>query len=285
MPNFASSDGVSLYEKVWPASAPKAVAILVHGYGEHIERYAHVAAALNAAGFHARGYDQRGHGQSGGTRGFCMHFSEYLDDLKLVIARATKEWPGLPVFLVAHSFGGLVSCKYLLRDASGITGLVLSSPYFKLKLEVPAIKVMAGKIMSKIIPKLSLPSGLKGADVSRDPDIASLYDRDPLNNKNATARWFTETSSAQEEVAARASEIKLPALVMHGAADKIADPAQTDSIFRKLGSADKQLKMYEGQFHEIFNEPAEDRKKTLNDVTEWLTAHAAEAGKLRARGA
>lgn len=286
MPNFAASDGTSLYEHVWPASGEAlGVAVLVHGYGEHIERYDHVATALNAAGFHVRGYDQRGHGQSGGNRGVCLSFNEYLDDLKLVIERARKDWPKGPLFLVGHSFGGLVTCKYLLRDSSGIAGYVLSSPYFRLAMKVPAPKVWAGKLMSVILPKLALPSGLKGEDMSHDPAIVAGYDTDKLSHKVAASRWFTETSAAQEEVALRAGELKLPTLFMHGASDRVADPKQTEAVFAKLGASDKTLKLLTGQLHEIFNELAEDRKKTLDEVSQWLRSHASQAGKLHAQGA
>jgi len=287
MSALTSKDGIALYEKVWPSpEAPKGTVLIVHGYGEHITRYDHVAVALGAAGWAARGYDQRGHGQSGGLRGHCTRFSDYLDDLSLVLARARQSLPDKPLFILGHSFGALVSTRYAFDKGAELDGLVVTSPYWKLKLDVPKIKIVAGKLMSAIYPTLGLPSGLKGADVSHDPEMIALYDRDPLNNKNATARWFTESTAAQEEVAARAGDLKIPCLVMHGGGDKIADPAQTELVFARIGSADKQLKIYPGQYHEILNEVAADRAKTIADVVAWLTSHAAAAatGKLRAGG-
>jgi alpha-beta hydrolase superfamily lysophospholipase len=131
-------------------------------------------------------------------------------------------------------------------------------------------------------------SGFKGVDVSRDPEIAAAYDRDPLNNKNATARWFTETSAVQDTLMARAPEWKLPTLFLVGAADKIADPQRAEEVFGRLGQPDKidkTLRMLTGQFHEVFNEPAAEREKTLAELTGWLDARCAQAGKLRAEGA
>jgi alpha-beta hydrolase superfamily lysophospholipase len=258
--------------------------VIVHGYGEHIRRYDESARALTAAGWAVRGIDLRGHGESAGTRGFIRRFDEYLDDVALVIARA-RETKG-PLFLLGHSMGGLISTHVALQKKAALDGLILSSPFFRLKLPVPAVKVYAGKFFSSVLPTLALPMGLKGADVTRDAELAALYDRDPLNLKKATSRWFTETSTAQEQALARGGDLALPCLFMHGGADKVADPRATEELFATVASKDKTLKIYEGQFHEIFNEPPADRVKTFADVVAWLDAHAraAQGEKLHAQG-
>ncbi|HEY2748618.1 MAG TPA: alpha/beta hydrolase [Polyangia bacterium] len=286
MSYFQSRDGTQLHEQTWPAAGkPLASVVIVHGYGEHIARYDEVGRALAAAGFSARGLDLRGHGQSSGVRGFCNRFDEYLDDVDAIVARARGE--NLPIFILAHSFGALVAPFYALAHPSTLAGLVLTSPYWKLALAVPPLKIFAGRMMSRIYPKLALPSGLKGADVCRDAELAALYDRDPLNNKNATARWFTESSAAQEAIALRAAELTLPVLVIPGEADKIADATQARLVFERMGSKDKTLRMLPGQYHEVLNEPKATRDKTVAEIVEWLRAHAAKAesvtgGKLRA---
>jgi alpha-beta hydrolase superfamily lysophospholipase len=193
------------------------------------------------------------------------------------------------VFILAHSFGALVAPHYVLKY-DGIAGLVLTSPYWNLAMAVPPAKVLAGKIASRIAPKLALPSGLKGQDVTRDPEIAAIYDKDPLNNKSATARWFTEASTAQEELVARAGDLTLPILLIAGEADRIAAAPQARVVFDRLGSRDKTLRMLTGQFHEVLNEPPADREKTVAEIVEWLRTHAAsaqrgEAGKLHVSGA
>jgi alpha-beta hydrolase superfamily lysophospholipase len=275
MSTFPSRDGTVLHELSWPADSPRAGVALIHGYGEHIARYDHVGKALAARGFTVRGIDFRGHGQSAGARGHIHRFDEYLDDLAGLLQRCAER----PLFLVAHSMGALVAAEYLLRRGSDpLAGVVLSSPYFALRLKVSPIKIAAGKLFSHLVPRLGLPTGLKGADVTRDPELARIYDVDPLNNKNATARWFTEATAAQEHVAAHASEIRVPILVMQGADDRVADPAFSRQVYEKLGSADKSLSWLEGQYHEVFNEPAETRKANLDVLANWLTARAASAG-------
>jgi alpha-beta hydrolase superfamily lysophospholipase len=282
MTTFAAGDGTSLSEQLWaPDGAPRGTVVIVHGYGEHIARYDHVGRALAKAGFAARGADLRGHGKSAGKRGLILRFAEYLDDTAVLIARA-REATGGPLYLLGHSLGGLIATHVALRGAPKLDGLIVSSPFYALALKVPAIKIFVGKIASTLVPGLALPTGLKGADVSRDPEVAAEYDRDPLNNKNATARWFTETQAAQEQAFARASELKLPTFFMVGGGDHVADPKRAEEVFARVGAADKTIKVYEGQFHEIFNEPAADRERTLTDLCAWLLAHAG-AEKLHAQ--
>jgi len=283
---FQSRDGTQLHERVWPAEGKaQATVVIVHGYGEHIGRYDETARKLAEAGFNVRGLDLRGHGQSGGVRGFCRHFDEYLEDVDAAVARARPE--GLPVYLLGHSFGGLIAPHYAMRHGDGLSGLLLTSPFWKLALAVPAAKVWAGKVASRLLPKLSLPSGLRGTDVSRDPEIAAAYDRDPLNNRNATARWFTEAAAAQETLLVRAPQLTLPLLLIAGEADRVAAAPQARVVFERIGSQDKTLHMLPGQYHEVLNEPRADRDKTVAEIVVWLRAHATVAanvdgGKLRA---
>ena len=286
MSYFQSRDGTQLHEQTWPAQGTaQASVVIVHGYGEHIGRYDETGRALAAAGFSVRGLDLRGHGQSGGVRGYCNRFDEYLDDVDAIVARARGE--ALPLFLLGHSFGGLVTPFYVLHHATAVAGMVLTSPYWKLALQQPAAKIWAGKVASFIAPKLALPSGLKGADVCRDPELQAKYDADPLNNKNATARWFTESNAAQEELVVRAPELSTPTLLMVGEADKIAAAPQARVVFERLGAKDKTLRMLEGQYHEVLNEPKPTREQTVREIVEWLRARASQAsagsgGKLRA---
>jgi acylglycerol lipase len=273
MSTFASRDGTTLHELTWPAATAQGGVAIIHGYGEHIGRYDHIGKALAARGLTARGIDFRGHGQSAGGRGHIQRFDEYLDDLAALAQRCASELSGRPLFLLAHSMGALVAAEYLLKHGSDpFAGVVLSSPYFALKLKVPAIKIAAGKLFSRLVPKLALPTGLKGADVCADPELQKLYDADPLNNKNATARWFTEATAAQEHVAAHAGEIRVPILMMQGAADRVADPDAARAAFEKFASADKTLSWLEGQYHEVFNEPKETRDKNVGALCDWLMA-------------
>lgn len=284
MASIKGKDGTLLNLHHWPKKDPRGKVVVVHGYGEHGARYAELGRALNEAGYDVLGYDQRGHGESGGVRGFITSFREYLDDLDLVIGESERLAPGVPRFIVAHSLGGLVTLVHTIDRNPQHAGVVLSSPFLRVKLQVPGWKVLAGKAASRIYPKLALPSGLNGAEVTRDPELARLYDVDPLNNKNATARWYTEALDAQERIFHEASAFTLPLLLMHGEKDVVADPAASAEVFPRLGSADKTLELVTGAFHEIFNEPPADRRKIIDRAISWLGAHLPVQSGARASG-
>jgi alpha-beta hydrolase superfamily lysophospholipase len=279
----ASRPGPSLYyASAMPTGGAKAVLAVIPGYADHGARYAHVMGALAEHGIGSVAIDLRGHGRAQGPRGFCYRFDEFLDDARelrrLVDARAK----GAPKLLFGHSFGGLVASLSALDDSgpgrsaaaesSPWRGLVLSAPFFGLGLEVPRIKVLAGRVASRLYPKLGLPSGLAGKDMTHDPAKAKDYDSDPLVFKNATARWFTEATDAQRRVLASASRLSMPLYMTMGTADKVASFSAAKRFFDAAGSADKTWDPREGLFHEVLNEPS--WKDIVEDIARWVLAHA-----------
>jgi alpha-beta hydrolase superfamily lysophospholipase len=265
-------DGPPLYFHAAMPSAPlKAMLGIIHGYAEHGARYAHVMGALAEHGIGSVAIDLRGHGRAGGERGFCYRFDEYHDDARelrrLVEARAK----GAPSFLFGHSFGGLVATSFVLREASPWRGLVLSGPYFGLALEVPKVKILAGRIASRVYPKLGIPSGLSGKDCTHDEAKAREYDTDPLVFKNATARWFTEASAEQKRVLEDVRRLSMPLYVTFGTADPVASMAAAKRVFDAAGSEDKTWDPREGLFHEVLNEPS--WKEIVEPIARWILAH------------
>ena len=270
-----TGSGPSLYyASAMPTGGAKAVLAVIPGYADHGARYAHVMGALAEHGIGSVAIDLRGHGRAQGPRGFCTRFGEFLDDArelrKLVETRAAHA--GAPMLLFGHSFGGLVAALSALDDPSPWKGLVLSAPFFGLGLEVPAIKIAAGKLASRIYPKLGLPSGLEGKDMTHDPAKAKDYDADPLVFKNATARWFTETTAAQQRALASASRLTMPLYMTFGTADKVASMKAGKRFFDATGSADKTWDPREGLFHEVLNEPS--WKDIVENIARWVLAHA-----------
>jgi alpha-beta hydrolase superfamily lysophospholipase len=268
----ARSGGPALYfASAMPKDGAKAMLGIIHGYADHGARYAHVMGALAEHGIGSVAIDLRGHGRAQGPRGYCSRFDEFLDDAREL--RRLVEAKGAPAFLFGHSFGGLVSAASALDEPKPWKGLVLSAPFFGLALEVPPLKVFAGKIASRVYPKLGLPSGLEGKDLTHDPVRAKGYDDDPLVFKKATARWFTEAVAAQERTIGAASRLKMPLLVTHGTADKVASMAGAKRFFDAAGSADKTWDPREGLFHEVLNEPS--WKDIVDKIAGWVLAHAA----------
>jgi alpha-beta hydrolase superfamily lysophospholipase len=271
----ASSSGPSLYyASAMPTGGggAKAVLAVIHGYADHGARYAHVMGALAEHGIGSVAIDLRGHGRAQGSRGFCTRFDEYLDDARELRSLVDARAKGAPTLLFGHSFGGLVATLSALDSPGSLKGLVLSAPFFGLGLEVPRIKVLAGKIASRVVPKLGLPSGLAGKDMTHDPAKAKDYDADPLVFKNATARWFTEATGAQQRALASASRLTMPLYMTFGTADKVASMPMAKRFFDAAGSADKTWDPREGLFHEVLNEPS--WKDTVDNIARWTLAHA-----------
>jgi alpha-beta hydrolase superfamily lysophospholipase len=255
-----------------PAATPRAIVGVLHGYADHGARYAGVMDVWAKMGIASVAIDMRGHGRATGTRGHCSRFDEYLDDAAELARLVSDRARGAPCFLFGHSFGGLVASLSVMESPRSWRGVLLSSPYFGLALEVPKVKVLAGRVASRIAPKLALPSGLSGKDVTHDPQKAREYDEDPLVFKTATARWFTETTKAQAKAIARASSMTLPLYVLFGGADGVAKLAEGRRFYDGAGSADKTWDERANLYHEPLNEP--EWPAIAAKMGDWILAHA-----------
>ncbi len=277
---FSARDGLRLFWHTAKALNPAAHVAVIHGYAEHLGRHAEVTRALAFAGYTVHLLDCRGHGQSGGKRAHADNFDQYLSDLELFLARVKEQAQGLPVFMVGHSHGGLIAARYLLDKPEAVRGVVLSSPYFRLKLQVPALKIMAGKLMARILPSLPMRNDLKAEQLTRDVAIQNATKADPLYQQIATPGWFTASNGAQETVLRRATEFVTPFLLLFGGADPIADPAAGREFFEAATSKDKQHKQYDGLLHELFHEP--ERDLVFKDLIGWLDERAKGAARAAA---
>jgi acylglycerol lipase len=250
------------YTRHAPEGEPKGAVLVVHGYAEHSGRYDEVVEALTSRGLLAATFDLRGHGHSAGPRGHVERFGDFVrdvDDLLETLGRNEAWRRAGPPVLLGHSLGGLISFHAALADPGQVRALVLSSPYFGLALHVPAPKRAAAQALSRLRPTFSLPSGLRGRDVTRDRDRARAYDDDPLVFPNATARFFTESMAAQARALELAPSMRLPLLVLQASADKVASATASRALFDRVGSLRKEYRSCEGCYHEIFNEPGRER--------------------------
>ena len=264
--------GASLHFKSWPAPAPKAVALIAHGYAEHAGRYQHVAAALNRSGYAVYALDQWGHGKSDGARGFVPAFSVFLDGLDALLAKSKADYPDAKRFLIGHSMGGLVAANYLVERQREFAGAVLSGPSIKPVEEPSAALVFIGRILSRLAPKAGL-IGLDANLVSRDAKVVADYVADPLVYKGKiSARLGAEMIDAMNKAQEKASSLGLPLLLMHGAADGLTAPEGSKILHERAASRDKTLKIYDGFYHEIFNDPG--KEGVIADMIAWLDAHA-----------
>lgn len=275
-----STTGPALHSFIVPVAQPRAVVGVIHGYADYGARYASVMDAWAERGITSVAVDMRGHGRAEGRRGHCQRFSEYLDDAAELAAAVKAHAPGVPAVLFGHSFGGLVASSVAIaQGAPGANGgglwraLVLSSPFFGVALQVPAIKIVAGRMMSRVFPAFAQGSGLKGSQMTHDEALARAYDNDPLSFKTVTARWFTETSAAQDAAIAAAPRLRMPLYVVVGSDDSVVSVPRARAFFDAAGSTDKTWDARDGLYHEVLNEPSAGRQ-IADRLAEWILAHS-----------
>ena len=260
-----------IYYQAWlPDGEVKAVLPIVHGLGDHSGRYMNVVNHFVPLGYVVYGVDQPGHGKSDGPREFVERFEDFSDTLTAYLAMVREWQPGRPVFLLSHSIGGLIAAYYLLDHQAEFQGAVFSAPVVKVASHVSQMTVFMARTLSLLAPKAGvLP--VDPATLSRDPDVVKAYINDPLVfHGKTTARLSAEMLMALTRVSSETEKITLPFLAMQGGDDHLVDPDGAEILYNRAGSKDKTLKIYEGLYHEIFNEP--EHPQVLGDVERWLEA-------------
>jgi alpha-beta hydrolase superfamily lysophospholipase len=270
--SFKGVRNANIYFQSWlPESEPKAVLLIVHGLAEHSGRYMNVVNYFVPLGYAVYGFDHLGHGKSDGTRVCVKRFDDYTNTLKVYFDMIHRWQPAKPIFLVGHSMGGLISAVYLLDHQAELAGAVLSGAAVKVPSHITPAILLLGKMLSALIPRFGL-LGLDANGVSRDPAVVRSYVSDPLvHTGKTTARLAAEMLKAMQYVSGQATKITLPIMIAQGRADKLVDPAGAQMLYDTVGSTDKNIRIYDGLYHEVFNEPEHD--KVLRDVEEWLEAH------------
>jgi alpha-beta hydrolase superfamily lysophospholipase len=270
--SITGHDGKILFSRNYePLSEEKARLLIAHGLGEHSGRYMNVVQRLLPLGIAIRILDHRGHGQSDGIRGHVMAFDEYVSDLRVLVESARKDLPkGRKLLLLGHSMGGLIALKFAMKQPEMIDGLIVSSPGLGMKVAIPAVKGILGKLMSSLWPGLTLGNELDPTKISHDELVIKAYQADPLVHDRVSARWFTEFLASMEWVQSKASELKVPFLMQIAGDDQLVNAEASKSFFAKLTLADKTLKVYDGLYHEIYNETEKERAIVLGDLQNWL---------------
>ena len=263
--------GSGLFYRSWSAAdQARAVVLISHGLGEHSGRYEHVAAAFNAAGLHAYALDHLGHGQSPGKRAFVSRFSELTDGVAELRAHIAHEHPSMPVYLVGHSLGGLIAASTVLSAAQDYAGLLMTGPALGVPTPPPAWQVLLLRVFSAVAPGLKALE-LDANAICRDPAVVEDYVADPLvHHENIPARMVVSLFDEGARVMASAKDISMPVLLLHGAEDQLTSASASTEFVDMLASSDKQCTIYDGMYHELFNEP--EQEEILKACCEWITA-------------
>ena len=274
MDTLRTADGLALHLRHWPADAgARGQVLLVHGLGEHVGRYDHVAAALQARGWAVSGFDQRGHGRSEGARGVIARPDALLADLAAVIDTVRARHAG-PLVLLGHSMGGAVAARFVAealapRPAAWsrpVDGLVLSSPALAARLS--GFQRLQLAIGERFLPGLAQRNGIDPRGLSHDEAMVAAYTADPLVHDRISARLARFILDAGEQVRAAAPRWALPTLQMWGGADPVVDPAGSRAFAAAAPAGVLSAFEFDSMRHEIFNET--EREGVLMRLKQWL---------------
>jgi alpha-beta hydrolase superfamily lysophospholipase len=266
---FPSLDGTALRARLWYPANPRAIVVIAHGLGEHGGSYRRTVEALRSAlGVEFLAFDFRGSGRSSGERGVVRHHDELTLDLAAAFDWVTANRPNIPRFLFGHSNGGLVAIKTVLDRELGLAGLILSNPSLRLSAHVPIWKRLAGEVLLRLAPRVTLTTGLTNDQLTRDPNVIVEIAADSLRHDRISPPLYFGMSAGGPLVLARAGEILVPTLMIVGGADPIVAPESCLRFFDQLGASDKTLKFYPAMRHEPLSEIG--REEVIADLGNWI---------------
>lgn len=262
---FNGVDGTELFfQVIEPLTAPKAVVILVHGHGDHSGGLQNLSESLIKNEYIVYAFDLRGHGKSAGKRGFIRSWDEFSGDLHEFRKLVSLDQPELPLYIVGHSIGGLITLEYALGHSSGISGIVAISP--AISYEVTPFEQLGISLMGKVKPDYSINKSLRL--LRKNSELRAKYYSDRLRHNIVTPGLGHSLIQAISRVVNEAPLIKLPLLLQYGLEDKITPPTKLRHFFNLVASKDKQLEEYPLVKHRPFD--GEGREKVLGDLTRWL---------------
>ena len=266
---FDSKGGLRIFLRSWtPESAPRAVVIICHGVNSHGGQYLWPAGELVKKGHAVFALDLRGRGKSDGERFYVDDIADYVADVAGVVKIAKARHPGLPVFLLGHSAGGVVSATYTLDNQAELAGFICES--FAFQVPAPGFALAAIKGLSHFAPRLPVLK-LKNEDFTRDPVALAALNADPLiAHEIQPAATVAALVRADERLREEFPKITLPVLIMHGTADKATVCEGSQFFHDTVGSADKTLKLYKDHFHDLLADTG--KEGVMADITVWIDA-------------
>ena len=272
--NIDGGAGLKIFVRSWrPEGEARGVVAIVHGVNSHSGYYLWTAEQLVASGLAVYALDLHGRGKSEGERFYLEKIGDYLDDVNALVTLAKSREPGLPVFLLGHSAGGVISCVYTLEHQAELAGLICES--FAFRVAAPDFAVTVVKGLSHLAPHAHVLN-LKKEDFSRDPQVVEFMNSDPLTaHEVQPTKTVAELARADDRLEKEFPLITLPVLILHGTADKVTRPSGSQFFYDTAGSADKTLKLYEGHAHDLLNDL--DKEVVIADIKSWIEARLPRA--------
>jgi len=263
-----SKDGSNLMYYSWLPNKKINVAIgIIHGLGEHSNRYDDFAEYFCKKGFGVYSIDLRGHGKSEGKRGHINNFKKLIDDSEEMFINIRKENLNVPMVMFGHSLGGCIALNYLCENQSKEIDLaIISSPWLRTVLEPPKFILYIQKILVGLFPSLTLNNRLDPYDLSKDTDIVKKYIEEPLVHNKISLKMFSEVNKAIDKIENESEKINIPVLLVHGKKDNIISFKGTEKVSKKINNS--KLTLYEGLYHEPHNDL--EKNEILADYTSFI---------------
>lgn len=267
--SFIVRDGVMLQGYEWLVPKPKSAICMVHGLGEHMGRYEHIAAFFNKNDFSFYAFDLRGHGLSEGKRGHTPSLERSVNDIEEFLMYVRSENNDLALFLYGHSLGGNFVANYLLtKNTNELQGAIISSPWLRLKKQPSNIDIIVAKWVNKIFPAFSQSNRLDVNDLTNLDKVNKAYEEDNLVHDQISARMFQECQKGGLWALKNSDLLKLPVLMLHGAEDNITDPKASQEFSQNAGDL-VEYRLWQGTKHEPHNDVR--KEEILVDIKNWIT--------------
>lgn len=257
-----------------PDVDPKANFLIVHGIGEHSDRYPNLVNALVSAGISVFSFDLRGHGRSQGLRGHVNSWDEYRDDVHTMLESVRQANPQLPIFLFGHSLGSLIALDYCLAESKKpdnnlqLSGLVLSGLAVDPSGASTPGQIMMVRVLSSIWPTFSFNNKIEGNWLSAIPSVAEAYSKDPMVSNKRTTRWGAESLKTVDRLLSQVQHLPVSLLLFHGGKDPICSASGARIFFEKLVCDDKEIHVFPESYHEIHNDF--DHPKMMEILVQWI---------------
>jgi alpha-beta hydrolase superfamily lysophospholipase len=255
-----------LFRRAWLPDEPVARALVVHGFAEHCGRYEHLATWLASRGVAVHAFDHQGHGRSSGPRCYVRRFSDFLDDVERGLAFAREDGADLPVFVIGHSMGGLITASLAVERKPEVAGFVLSGAALRPPVPLSTARRWMLAVLRRLAPRLAFPSGLDPAALSTDPAVVHAYLDDPLVERRISSSLAAELFAAMDRTSSRGDAVERPLLALHGEDDAICAPDGSRTF--ATGARHGSYLGFPGMRHEIFNEP--QRERVYETMLGWM---------------
>jgi len=270
--DWKSKKGEKIHAQKWIIDGyPKAIIVLVHGLGEHIGRYEHVADYFNQNLVNVFGFDLRGHGKSSGKRGHIGSSEEFMVDIDTILKLVNQEFSNIPVFLYGHSMGGNMVLYYVLKRQPQIKGVISTSPGLGTGEPVPPAKLIAAKILKSIVPSMTMDNGLDVQNLSHNPQVIKNYQEDPLVHPMISAKLAMDLFANGDWILENAKDFRLPLLLLQGEKDHIVDLEKTKLFASKVSDKWITFKLLPDLYHELHNEY--EQEQVFQFILDWILQH------------